>query len=107
MVQFLRGRKSPWRVQIRDSSGELQNHSFARKEDAERLESTEKRKRQLMKAGLEAPRGETLLLDYSKSFISKRFSSMPASTVQLDASRLKNYWLEKFGLRPLSTITSA
>lgn len=108
MVQFRRGRKSPWRVQIRNSSGEFVTRSFSRKEDAERFESTEKRKRQLMRAGLEAPRDQILLLDYSKTFLARRFGGAVAlPTAEQDESRLRNYWLEKLGLRPLATITSA
>jgi hypothetical protein len=108
VVQFRKDRKNaPWMVQVRDSGGKLITRSFTRKADAEDFAQAERRKRQLMRAGLEAPRDETLLIDYSKTFLSKRYKSMPSSTADQDEGRLRNYWLEKFGLRALSTITSA
>lgn len=81
--------------------------SFLRKEDAEAFEMAEKRKKQLQKAGLDAPQDKTLFLDFSKAFISRRYKALARSSVDHDEGRLRNYWLEKFGLRPLSTITSA
>jgi len=106
MVQYRKGRPSPWQVQVRDVRGKVITHSFTRKEDAESFEQGEKRKRQLMHAGLGAPRGETLFLDYAKAWLTKR-SKGKQSSFRQDEGRLRNYWLELFGKLPMTLITTA
>lgn len=106
MVQFRRGRKSPWMIQIRNMQGKLVTQSFYRKDDAEAFEAKEKRKKQLARAGLEAPQDEIILLDYSKGWLTKRSTGKQSSFKQ-DESRLKNYWIEPFGVYPLQHITTA
>lgn len=106
MVQFRRGRKSPWMVQIRNLKGDLITHSFTRKEDAENFERQEKRKRQLQKAGLDAPQDEILFLDYVCAWLLRRSMGKQASFRQ-DESRLKNYWVEPFGAYPLQAMSAA
>lgn len=97
---------SPWRVEIRDLRGQIVSRSFTRKSDAEEFERNEKRKRQLMKAGLDAPQDEILFLDYAKTWLSRR-STGKQSSFRQDESRLKNYWIEPFGAYPLQTMTTA
>lgn len=106
MVQYRRGRKSPWMVQIRDMKGDLLTHSFGRKEDAENFERQEKRKRQLQKAGLDAPQDEILFYDYVCTWLEKR-STGKQSSFRQDESRLKNYWIELFGAYPMQAISTA
>lgn len=106
MVQYRRGRTSPWVVQIRGSRGELITRSFLRKEDAQEFETQEKRRRQLTRAGMEAPKKEILFLDYVKSWLTKR-STGKLSTFRQDEGRLKNYWVEPFGIYPLQSLTTA
>lgn len=105
-MQYKKGRKSPWMVQYRDNSGKVQTKSFVRKQDAEAFEQAEKRKKQLLSVGLQAPEEGLLLLDYAKIFLTRRFKKLARGTFNQDESRLKNYWLEKFGMRPLATITT-
>lgn len=106
MVQYRRGRKSPWVVQVHSFKGDLITRSFSRKDDAETFERQESRKRQLAKAGLAAPAEEILFIDGVKSWLTKRFTGK-ASSYKQDESRLRNYWIEPFGAYPLSSITSA
>jgi integrase len=107
MVQFRKGRKSPWMVQLRDSTGKLITASFERKQDAEEFESKKRREKKLTRHGLESPKDSLLMIDYAKLFLTRRFKSMPRSTVNQDESRLRNYWLTKFGKRPIQTISSS
>jgi integrase len=93
-------------VQVRNLRGELVTHSFSRKEDAELFERTEKRKRQLGKAGLEAPQDEILFIDYVKAWLTKR-STGKQSSFRQDESRLKNYWIEPFGAYPIQHMSTA
>lgn len=106
MVQYRKNRPSPWMVQIRNSQGELITRSFTRKGDAEDFERLEKRKRQLVKAGMESPKDEILFLDYVKRWLMKR-SGGKQSSFRQDESRLKNYWVEAFGLYPVQAMTTA
>lgn len=106
MVQFRRGRNSPWMVQVRDLKGDLLTHSFRLKSDAEDFERQEKRKKQLSKAGMEAPRDQIILLDYVKGWLTKR-SAGKQSTFSGDETRLRLYWLEVYGIYPLQSITTA
>ncbi len=106
MVQFKRGRQSPWMVQVRDLKGDLLTHSFRLKSDAEDFERMERRKKQLSKAGMEAPRDEIILIDYVKGWLTKR-STGKQSSFSGDESRLRLYWLEVYGIYPLQTITTA
>lgn len=107
MVQFRKDRPSPWMVQIRDAYGKIKTHSFERKEDALEFESKERRNRKLTKAGLVAPREEILFYDRVKSYLRKVKSKNAFSSYKQDESRFRNYWLEKFGKRPIASITTA
>lgn len=107
MVQYRRGRSSPWMVQLRDPNGLIVTRSFTKKEDAQAFERAERRKKQLVRAGLEAPKEQILFVDFAKTWLNRRYKSLARSSADHDESRLRNYWLEKFGVRPLASITSA
>lgn len=107
MVQYRKDRPSPWMVQIRDAFGKIKTHSFERKEDALDFENKERRNRKLQKAGLSAPREEILFYDRVKSYLRKVKARNAFSSYKQDESRFRNYWLEKFGKRPISSITTA
>jgi integrase/recombinase XerD len=98
-------------VQYRED-GKLITRSFAKKEDALTLEGKVHRDRQLSKAGLERPKDKILFLDSSKFFLKRRYQmveqrSLTLGTVNQDESRLRNYWLEKFGKRAIQTMTTS
>lgn len=104
---YRKGRKSPWQVQVRDVQGKIVTRSFEKREDAEAFEAQQRRNRQLQRAGMEAPKEEILLIDFAKTHLKRKAAENTESSIRQDAGRLKNYWLEKFGLRLLTSITSA
>lgn len=105
---YRKGRPLPWLAQVRDASGDVLTRSFATKEDALSYESSERRKRQLTRSGLARPQDAILFYDAVQKYLRKRFSSELAhSSVSQDAGRFKNYWVEKFGKRPVATITTS
>lgn len=106
---YRKGRPLPWLAQVRDAQGNVVTRAFAAKEDALSFESSERRKRQLTRSGLQRPSDAILFLDAVQKYMRKRFadSSLARSTVAGEAGRFKNYWVEKFGKRPVSTMTSA
>lgn len=108
MVQYRKGRKSPWSVQYRDG-GKVQTKSFFKREDAIAFEANVQRERQLVRAGMEKPMDGILFFDFAAEFMKRRDAdqSLSRSTVKGDGRRLRLYWLEKFGGRALATITSA
>lgn len=106
MVQERKGRKARYMVQIRDASGKVLTRSFDKKSDAIEFESKERQSRQLEKAGMAKPKDNVLFVDYAGLFLRRRFKDLPKATVGHDESRLRNYWLEKFGRRALTTMTT-
>lgn len=110
-AQYRTGKKSPWVVQYRPDHGKdrgrVLTRSFLRKEDAEAFEASLIRKRQLTRAGLEAPAEETLLIDFAKRYIKQQYSENTRSYVDGLERRLRKYWLPEFGTRAIASITSA
>lgn len=104
VAQYRKGKKSPWLVQIRNASGEINSACFATKETALEFEKKEREKRQRQKRGLRAPREEILFIDFTRTWLEKRFKSMPHSTVSQDNSRIRNYWLPLLANKPLEHI---
>lgn len=108
MVQ--RRSNGTYRVQYADTTtGKLLSKSFDKKEDALKFQEKNRRDRQLIKAGLELPKESTLVLDHAAKWIRARFASkdLARATVEMDQSRMKNYFLKQFGLRPMAAITSS
>lgn len=107
-MQYVRGRPSPWKVQFREN-GKLRSACFAKKEDAEAFEHRVHRERQLISHGMEKPVEGVLMIDHSQQWIRQRYSNrkLTKGTVDQDSSRLKNYWLPKFGHRPIAQISSS
>jgi integrase len=105
--QYLKGRPSPWKVQLRDHSGKVVTRCFTHKEDAEEFEASLRRTKKLSRAGLESPKDNILFIDYTRIFLKKRYIERAKSSVDQDEGRLRNYWLEKFGALPIQSITSA
>lgn len=104
MVQR-RGKK--WRLQYWDVTGKKKSKTFDKKADADAFLEKNRRTRQLFRAGLQAPAEEILFYDAVIKFLSKRDKSVTVSTVRQDASRFRNYWMEEFGKRPVSSISTA
>lgn len=105
MVQYRAQKPSPWIVQYREG-GEVKTRSFRVKDDAVRFEASRVQMRQLTRAGLEAPDQHLLFSDWVAFWLSRRFKNpeLTFATVSADEGRLRNYWLEKFGNRPLPTL---
>jgi integrase len=110
MPQYRSGKRSPWVVQYRaihgKRAGKVCTRSFKTKADAIEFENFITQTKQRTRAGLEAPIEQILVIDFARSWLKKRFKDLPASTVSQDEGRLRNYWLEDFGSRPLTSITS-
>lgn len=106
---YRKGRPLPWLAQVRDASGNRLTMAFASKEDALAYEAKERRKRQLTRAGLQRPQDAILFIDAVQKYLRKRSASgdVTHSSVSQDSGRFKNYWLEKFGKRPVATISTA
>lgn len=106
---YRKGRPLPWLAQVRDANGKMVTMSFAKREDALGFEETERRKRQLTRAGLRAPSDEILLIDAVQKWLKKREQNgeITRSSWAQDEGRFRNYWLEKFGKRPITTLTTA
>lgn len=106
---YRKGRPLPWLAQVRDASGGVLTRAFAAKEDALAFEALERRRRQLSRSGLARPQDAILFIDAVQKYLKKRFASgdLTHSSVSQDSGRFKNYWLEKFGKRPVATITTA
>lgn len=107
MMQFRKGRKSPWQVQVRDISGEKITASFSKKTEAIEFENNLKKKRRLQKHGLELPIEDILFVDACRKYVKKKFSENAASSAKQDESRLRNYWIPEFGNLPVVMITTA
>jgi len=105
MVQFLKGRKSKWKVQLRNASGKVVSASFAKKEDAIAFEQKEVRKKQLQKRGLALPKEEILFIDRAKAYLKKVYKKNVSA--DQDEGRFRNYWLKDFGNRPMAEITTS
>jgi integrase len=105
--QYIKGRPSPWKVQWREG-GKLRSQSFADKRLAQEFEHAKRIERQATAHGLENPSDETLFFDYAGEWIRRRKAGENTkSHVAHNASRLRNYWLVKFGKRPLKSIRSS
>lgn len=89
-----------------DPERKTQYRYFDKKDDALEFETHIRRTRQLIKAGMEAPQSRILVKDYAAEWVRRRFKDpdLTHSYVSGDARRLRLYWLEKFGLRPLNEI---
>ncbi len=105
MVQFVDGKKAPWKVQFRDHTGKVKSKSFSKKDTATKFEGKVRLEREHRKAGLPTPIDEILFIDLVKSFIKKREIERPRS-FEMDASRLNNHWVETFGPRPVKFIAT-
>jgi len=104
VAQYRKGRKAPWVVQVRNVSGKVVTSSFGTKEAAEEFEKSEREKRRRQRKGLSSPREEILFIDFVRSWIERRYQTLPRSTVDQDNSRLRRYWLPLFCDRPLEVI---
>lgn len=114
MAQYRKGKKSPWYVQFREKDlvtgkSVLRTHTFTRREDALCFEAKLQREKELTKAGMEKPVEEILLVDFAAKFIEQRYADpdLAKGTVDADNRRLRLYWIQKFGGRPMGTISSA
>jgi integrase len=104
VVQRVKG--GGWRAQVR-VGGKIRGHRWTRKEDAQAEERELMREKELIRAGLEAPSKNVLLIDYANTWLNRRKQSKPRSTWEKDEARLRIYILPVFGARPLSLIKIA
>lgn len=107
MVQKIKGSRLPWKGQARDHNGKVQSKQFARKQDAEDFEAKVRGDRQRVRAGLELPKSDILLIDYFKTWMRARIKEVPRSTWEMDDSRFRNHVAVRFGARAMNTISSA
>lgn len=107
MVQKVVNSDFPWKVQMRNHEGKVVTKSFSKKDDAERFEEKLRRERQLVRAGLEAPKSEILIHDFFANWMRTRIKEVPRSTWEMDDCRYRNHVAEKFGTRPMQTVSSA
>lgn len=100
MVQRGRGK---YRVQIR-IAGKVRGHVWTRREDAIREERELMREKELMRAGLQVPAKQALLIDYAKTWFDRRKKRRPAATWTVEEARLRLYVLPEFGSRSIAHI---
>ncbi len=106
MVQYRKGRPSPWMLQMRNEKGEIKTYSFIKKSDAVDFENKERRRKQLMKRGMGAPSEDLLVFDFSVSWMKSRVKSLAAGTIESDGQRLKKYVLPSIGTQPIASVSS-
>jgi integrase len=107
MVQYRKKKRLPWQIQVRGADGSKKTRSFLTKDDALKAEMHERRRRQLERAGLEAPAEEILFVDYAATWMQRRFKAKVAGTAMPDESKLRRVWIPAFGHKPLGFITTA
>jgi integrase len=65
------------------------------------------REKELMRAGLEMPAKQALVIDYSATWLNRRKKRRPRSTWQHEESRLRLYVLPEFGNRSIAHVKTA
>lgn len=106
MVQYKRGRKTPWLAQVRDFQGNLRAKSFSTKTMAEDYERLQGDRRRAIRAGVRAPLEQSLFLDYTAGWLRKRERTNPKSTTEGEDSKLRNVWVPYLGKLPLEYVTT-
>lgn len=98
--------ESKYRVQVR-INGKLRGHRWTRKEDALKEERELMREKELMRAGLEVPTKQALVIDYANTWLNRRKKRRPRSTWEKEESRLRLYVLPEFGNRSLAHLRTS
>lgn len=94
-----------WRVQYRDTQGKVRSQTFGHKKDADEFQARKRRERELIRAGMEAPKENILFLDLAREMIRACKREHPESTWRSYERHLRLTWLQIFGTRPVQTIT--
>lgn len=79
----------------------------AEAEDADREERELQREKELMRAGLEMPVRQVLLIDYAQTWLERRKKRRPRSTWEHEEARLRIYILPEFGHRSTAHISTS
>jgi integrase len=115
--QYRKGKPSPWVVQYRASEisptgkivSRVKSKSFRTKGMAEEFEAKVADQKQARAAGLRVPSLNTLFIDHARDWLKrqKNRADYAFSSWKQDETRLRLYWVEKFGPLTLDSISSA
>jgi integrase len=94
-----------YRVQIR-IGGKPEGGVFSNKADALKKEAELRRLQELVRAGMEAPKDSILFLDQAAKYMRKRDKKKAKGTTANEESRLRLYFLETLGPKPISLCTT-
>lgn len=106
-MQYRKGRRSPWVVQVRDEVGDVQTFSFSKREDAVEAEARLLKVRQRVRAGLERPPSKILFFDFAADWMKQRTMTHPAATWKPDDSKLRRVLLPRFGRKAMDALSTA
>lgn len=106
-MQYIKGRKRPWKVQMNGRDGKQVVAYFVTKEDAQKFEAKLLRERSLSAVDLELPPEPITLIEATDRYLTylERDSELTGGTIATNNERLSLYWFPKFGLSLLSDIT--
>lgn len=105
-MQYKRGKKKPWVVQLRDANGHIKTLSFTKRDDAAEFEGQFIRARERIRSGLERMFEPQTFGEFRQSWIIRRMQTNPKSTWSGEQAKLNNVWGPLFDSRQLQTITS-